>query len=457
MKRSPLVVVFCTLLLNAAVVSVVPGEPASVIQVLIDGARPGDVIDLPEGRFEGRIVLKDGISLVGAEGGKTVIDGTGAETVITGGNGSIISGLTVVGGKAGVDTCGCLMGIVDCSFKGEKNMAIHVAGGSAVVINNLVEGGSISCNSSCPIIVCNTVIPKGTDGIWSWYAPGPKAINNLIVGAKAGIRAGAGSVPILQHNALWKNEKDFDGCEADAGAVTTDPLLVKPEEGDYRLGDSSPLVSAGVAVEGLWNGENPDIGRNAGRRCDLEECKALMEAVAAELVRKGAVVIYTLGDEPGAVLVTVANSRRSFSIRSSTEQTAVSDIEAFDERGVEALEAELVEEAYPVVKVREASAAAPAGDLAVAGEKSAGIPDDNNDNRYVLKEMYHSAESYFDSGDLRIFRRKTNLPRVVVEIPDGYEIVYILNNGCQIDIPEKIEFASLGLKEIEIGMRKKST
>jgi hypothetical protein len=232
---------------------------------------------------------------------------------------------------------------------------------------------------------------------------------------------------------------------------------VKPEEGDYRLGDSSPLVSAGVAVEGLWNGENPDIGRNAGRRCDLGECKALMEAVAAELVRKGAVVIYTLGDEPGAVLVTVANSRRSFSIRSSTERTAVSDIEAFDERGVEALEAELVEEAYPVVKVREASAAAPAGDRVVAGEKSAGIPDDNNDNRYVLKEMYHSAESYCDRGDLRIFRRKTNLPRVVVEIPDGYEIVYILNNGCRIAIPEKIEFASLGLKEIEIGMRKEST
>ena len=326
MKRFMSCMAFGSLVLSPALVCGVSAEPASVIKVLIDSARSGDVISLPEGRFEGQVVLKEGVAIVGAESGKTVIDGTGRETVVAGAPDSVISGVTIVGGKTGIDTKGSFMGIFDCIIQGDKNIGIHVSGGSAVIVNNLVAGGSIRCNSSCPTIICNTIAPKCADGIWTWYAPGPKVIDNLIVGAAFGIRAGADSVPSLQNNALWKNEKDLDGCEADGAAIKADPLFVDPEEGDYRLSGSSPLRSAGCPVEGLWNGEKPDVGRNAGRSCDLEECKALMEAVAAEIVQKGAVLIYTLGDEPGAILVTVKDSRKSFSIHSSTDRTAISDI-----------------------------------------------------------------------------------------------------------------------------------
>ena len=107
------------------------------------------------------------------------------------------------------------------------------------------------------------------------------------------------------------------------------------------------------------------------------------------------------------------------------------------------------------MSVKEVSPSAPPGDRIIPAEKSEGILSNSLDTRYVLRNVYHNAESYFDNGDLRIFRRKTNLPRVIVEIPDGYTPIYILNNKSPVEISEKIEFASPGVKEIEIGLMRK--
>src|SRR4029079_9207819 len=61
------------------------------------GAQPGQVINLPEGEFRGRVQLPAGVRLKGAGVGKTIIDATGNVNVITvdGGSGATISNLTI--------------------------------------------------------------------------------------------------------------------------------------------------------------------------------------------------------------------------------------------------------------------------------------------------------------------------------------------------------------------------
>jgi len=440
------------------------GQPAPSIQALIDSARPGDVINLPEGIFAEQIVLKDGVTLVGAPGGKTVIDGTGKDAVVTGGQDSILSNLTIIGGKVGIDTDHAFMGVFDCVIKGGTRMAIHVCGNSALIVNNLLDGGSICCNSSCPAIICNTVVNHGYSAIWTWYAPGPKILNNLVVGARIGVHAGAGSAPTLSNNAFWNNQKDQDGCDAGIAPIKADPLFVKPETGDYTLNPSSPLISAGCPVDGLWGGEKPDVGWNAARKCPIGDCKKMMESMAAELIARGMMVPYSLGETPGEFLDTLRHSRRKFSIRSSTPEAAVTEIEAFDQKGTDALKAELMNEPFPKISVQSAAPRTPTPvpesieDKPVNPDVHASLsqrdPLNTIDNRYILRKVYHAPDSYFDSNDLRIFKRKTNIGRVAIEIPAGYAPVFLIMNGNSIKIPEKLEFAARGDKEIELGLKK---
>ncbi|MCX6355152.1 MAG: right-handed parallel beta-helix repeat-containing protein [Candidatus Aureabacteria bacterium] len=440
------------------------GQPAPSIQALIDSAHDGDVINLPEGVFAEQIVLKDGVTLVGAPGGKTVIDGTGKVAVVTGAQDSLLSNLTIIGGKVGIDTHGAFMGVVDCTIKGSTIMGIHVCGNSALIINNLLDGGSICCNSSCPAIICNTVVKQGGPGIWTWYAPGPKIFNNLIVGAKLGVHAGAGSAPALSNNAFWNNKMDQAGCDAGIAPIKADPLFVKPETGDYTLQPSSPLISAGCPVDGLWGGEKPDVGRNVARKCSIGDCRKMMESMSAELVARGKMVTYSLGETPGEFLVTLRHSRRKFSISSSTSEAVVSEIEAFDQKGIDPLRFEFSNEPYPGIRVQLAAPGNPVGEPESIEDKpvnpdvhpslSQSDPLNTIDNRYILRKIYHAPDSYFDSGDVRIFKRKTNIGRVAIEIPAGYTPIFLMLNGNSIRIPEKLEFVDRGDKEIELGLRK---
>ena len=435
------VVVFSFLPLNTNAVT----QSTEPIQVEIDQASPDDVIYIPAGEYVGKIVLKNGVSLVGSDDGETIIDGSDADIAIEGASDSILSNLTIISGRVAVDTGGAFMGIFDCTFLGHGSAAIHVCGGSAVIVNNIIEGGSISCNSSNPLIICNTIVTADTDGLWSWYGPGPTAVNNLIVCAKCAVHAGAGSIPSLDNNAFWANESIFAGCEPDINPIYADPLFLDPEGGDYRLSPSSPLIGAGRIIEGFWEDERPDVGWNEGKRCAIEECRAFMELVAPDLIPDTSVVVYTLGHTTGEFLVTTKHPVNRFTVCSSTPNTPITDIEAFDEEDEVTLTADLIEDEYPRVKVE-------SGEPILA-------PAEPLEDRYILNNIYHSPESYYDDDmGLRIFRRKTNFPRVIIEIPDGYNATRASKNGIPIegDLSDVIEISSPGIKEIEVVLEKKS-
>ena len=417
-------------------------QSTETIQDEIDNAAAGDVVFVPAGEYRGAVVLKNGVTLAGSGEWETIIDGTDVDVVIKGAPDAIISNLTIICGSVGVETRGSFMGIFDCAFHGYDSIAIHVGGGSAVIVNNIIENGSISCNSSNPLIICNTIVTTGTDGLWSWYGPGPTAINNLIVGANHGVHAGAGSAPTLDNNAFWANGTTFQGCGPDINGIHADPLFIDPEGGDFRLSPPSPLAGAGKIIEELWNGEKPDAGWNSERRCDIEDCRAFMELAAPDLVPDTPVVVYTLDKTDGEFLVTTGHAVSRFTVRSSTTNTPITDIEAFDEKDKIRLIADLVENEYPQVEVQ-------------SEEPAMEAPD----SRYVLRNTYHSPESYYDDDNgSRIFRRKTSFPNVVIEIPEGYIAIRAVKNGVAIDgdLPDVIEISSPGIKEIEVVMKRTS-
>ncbi|MCX6353911.1 MAG: right-handed parallel beta-helix repeat-containing protein [Candidatus Aureabacteria bacterium] len=442
-------------------------QTTAVLQDQIDKALLGDVIPVPEGTYQGKLVLKNGIALVGAEGGGTIIDGSGLDSTIVGSPDTVLSNLTIVGGKAGVDTRGSFMGIFDCRFKNSKPMAIHVPGGSAVIVNNLIIGGSISCNSSNPMIISNTLAPGGVDGIWTWYAPGPTAVNNLITGASWAVGAGAGSTPKLENNAYWANKKDVEGCAPDAHPLCTDPIFI--DTVDYRLDPSSPLIGTGITVAGIWEDVKPDMGRNAGKRFSVEECRTIMNNAVAAVEANGPSLTYTLGETLGEFLVTVNYPRKNFSIRSSTPETEVTNVEAFDKKGEESLIAELVKELFPRVSVKggeSTPAPTPTPEVVASpGPEEANSVNNTDtekdskesDNRYTLRNIYKNAGSYYEGDNgLRVFKRKTNIHKVTIEIPDGYKPKYALRDGVPIEgeLSAPIEIRVPGIKEIEIGMEK---
>ena len=68
------------------------------IQATINAAESGDVVSIPAGIYKESIVIKDGVVLCGEGAKTTIIDGGGAEIVVTCGKNSAIMGFTIVQG-----------------------------------------------------------------------------------------------------------------------------------------------------------------------------------------------------------------------------------------------------------------------------------------------------------------------------------------------------------------------
>jgi hypothetical protein len=65
----------------------------------------------------------------------------------------------------------------------------------------------------------------------------------------------------LSRTTLWTNYSPYSGCSSDAGDIYSDPEFVNPEEGNYRLKNTSPCIDAGVNVENL-----PEVDKDGNPR-----------------------------------------------------------------------------------------------------------------------------------------------------------------------------------------------
>lgn len=294
----------------------------ATIQQAIDAAQPGDVVCVGPGTYRQRIVLAEGVSVVGAGAGSTFLDGNEGGTVVTMASGSSLIGVTVkntglgpffhddpnLEKRAGVlaeyceDIClvdlevtRCKDGIYlvvssgtitrcrifDCDRPGESEdgeIQGHALAclSSRFLIENLLSadnnGGSVLVNwegSNGTEIRNSTIV---ADGIGIMCQGTSAAITNCIV--IGGIMSNAGAIqPKVSFTCVWDdywpryNEEHFGrhiNCSGGSGGLYDDPLFVDPENGDYRLRPDSPCIDAGDLNLLDPDGSRSDMGAFGG-------------------------------------------------------------------------------------------------------------------------------------------------------------------------------------------------
>ena len=161
---------------SADTLNVGQGQTYPTIQSAIDSAKTGDVISVGEGTFsENLVIKKNGISITGKNGEKTIIDGRkiGSGIKIDGSNNVRISGLTVQNsGGSGQDDAGISL------YRANNNVVINT-----ILINNAV-GISIYSGSNNNTVSGNEISSNGNYGIFIFSSNDNNIYNNNIQGNK---------------------------------------------------------------------------------------------------------------------------------------------------------------------------------------------------------------------------------------------------------------------------------
>lgn len=131
----------------------VRSEPviAGALAALLGSAEPGDVVDIPEGRYADEqfpLMIPAGVTLKGASAARVVIDAGGQVAIVLGGEGAALEGVTVTGGQPGYmmipPTCVTGQGadrltVRDCHVES----IMFVGGRGHLVTGNVVAGGKV--------------------------------------------------------------------------------------------------------------------------------------------------------------------------------------------------------------------------------------------------------------------------------------------------------------------------
>ena len=379
----------------------------SSLQSLIDAATPGAVITVPAGTYQGKIVLKDGIALVGAGADVTTLDGNGADVVVSGAKNAIVMGFTLRNGGTAFKIGQTTMGIFECAIRDFQNVAVDVARGCAVIANNLIEGGPSStgvvCFMSNPYLTGNMIVSNAV-GVHVWYQSSPSLANNVFVGNGTAILVGAESSAFLESNVFDQNAQNVIGQSM--GTSDTARVVTPDGKVPYRGGS-------------------------------VESYRKLTELILRKKFFEHPVVIYDLRNNLGRFGMTVLSPWATFTIAASTRDTEIVEHQAFDAATDKTLRDELVRLELPTVAVinQEIKDMAP--------------------ERFVLNCLYAHPSSYFrnEQGQM-VFKRLTNVTRVEIVVPPGYAPISV-NYPAKIEQDEEcqiVKIAEVGPKLIEVVM-----
>ena len=252
----------------------------------VAASEPGDTIYLTEGTFVIRarvapprypnhvvgIVLKPGVSLVGAGPDKTrVVLESGLFTVIDAEN-TVIEGVTIAmtdpnGVRSAVllesDGSSLKNSVIESSFDG-----IKVNGGDHVIVGNLIRssgGTGIRIDAAGVLrVLNNTVLDNAEWGILQRAGSVTQLeVANNVFAFNGGYGVSLDAGISFSYNDVFGNQwnhEDRPGALTDqtgvGGNLSVDPLL----NADGRLQSQSPLIDAGVDVGLPYAGTAPDIG-----------------------------------------------------------------------------------------------------------------------------------------------------------------------------------------------------
>lgn len=421
----------------------IAAEAGFNLQDAINKAQAGDTVRVPAGTYHGSFTLGEGVTLIGAGPGQSILDGTGHEAVIKGANNSMVVGFTIRGAKAGVITRGAYAGIFQNVIENNQQMGVHVIGGSAVIANNVIRNngglGGVAVNSGNPYIINNTFVDNPHNGVWAWYNPGPTLMNNVISGSNTAVLNGAGAEVRTAYNVIDTPRHlasgELHGTDVVASVEFTDRVA-----GDFSL-LSEELQGVGYAQPDL----NPSgmVGVAFDSTPSLEKYRELMSDLLVNIVAEHPSVRYDLTGDLGSFLVTTRFPNSTFSVRSSTKDTVVEDVYAFDSKTDYTLSAELkTQNDFPLVFVNDRS----------FEEKST--------DRYVLENLYYHPGSYYDLGKgIQVFERETSFSRIEVALPAGYVPVSV-NLPATFDIGNDgrvlVKISDMGITNLRIAMAPES-
>ncbi|MFZ3058998.1 MAG: NosD domain-containing protein [Candidatus Methanoperedens sp.] len=208
MAYNKIIIGICLIILNigfasAATLNVGQGQTYATIQSAIDAAQTGDIISVAEGTYSENLVVKtNGISIIGKNKEKTIIDGkkTGSVIKIDQANNIKVSGFTVQNsGGSGQSDAGISL------YRANNNFIANVN-----LVNN-VMGISIYEGSSNNIISGNDIKSSGKYGIFIVSSSDNKIYNNNIQNNKIGIYCdSARSNHIYSNNLIDNNDQAYD-------------------------------------------------------------------------------------------------------------------------------------------------------------------------------------------------------------------------------------------------------
>lgn len=166
-------------LASAATLEVGPGQTYLTIQSAVDAANTGDVVSVNDGVYsENVIVKKSGISIIGKNKEKAIIDGRKASSGIKidqAGNVKV-SGLTIRNcGGSGTSDAGVTI------YSAKDNIVANM-----ILINNIV-GVSVYTQSDNNVISGNEIRSNTNHGIFVYSSSNNKIYNNNIQENKIGI------------------------------------------------------------------------------------------------------------------------------------------------------------------------------------------------------------------------------------------------------------------------------
>ncbi len=180
-----ILLVLIPLILSAKQIAVAPNQFVSKALISITS---GDTITLSEGVYKESIILKSGVTLIGAGASQTILKGNGRDATLTLSGSSSVVGITVSYGSNGIQTQSGRAKIIDCVItrnRGSGILAVKALpeiintvicnnngngiqgttiGGGAALFENLTiasnQGYGISVDNSEPIAISNSIFYK---------------------------------------------------------------------------------------------------------------------------------------------------------------------------------------------------------------------------------------------------------------------------------------------------------
>lgn len=283
-------------------------SPGGSIQAAIDAAHPGDTVTVAPGTYHESITLRSGVNVIGSGFGSTFLEGIGSNSVVTANyvTNSRLEGFQITGCgtntyDAGVFLWGGNLMVNNNRIIGNTNGVWIVAGSSAIVRNNVIEGNGnpadavsyygIVCDNAAPLIannlivsnigialrfnrtiasgaqvINNTIVGNQPYGIICEGGASPRIKNNIIAGNGNGLAVYAAS-PAISFNDVWNNNgRDFIGAAGGLGGISADPRFAAGSLARFTLLSGSPCLDAGDP-DPLYNdadGSRNDMGAYGG-------------------------------------------------------------------------------------------------------------------------------------------------------------------------------------------------